>query len=331
LGIQVHELPFTRSGQSLFKEVKTVIHLLKILRNVKPDLLHTVTIKPVLYGGILARLTRIPAVVAAISGLGLVFVARDFKTKITKIIATSLYRLAFGHKNLKVIFQNPSDRQLLVKYIQLASDKIVMIKGSGADLKEYNYQLEPTGLCSVVMASRLLKEKGVYEFIEAANILYKKKVAVQFLLVGEPDPGNPNSVSEIEFQQWKSEGVVKVLGFRSDISNIFSNANIVALPSFYGEGLPKVLIEAAACGRPIITTDNPGCKEALVEGEGETGIVVPVKNATKLADAIETLVKDDARRIEMGKNARKFAEREFDVNGVISKHMDIYHELIKLS
>jgi len=329
LGVKLHEIPFSRSGQGLLNELYTLKQVYRVLTKVKPDVLHTVTIKPVLYGGIMARLARVPAVVAAISGLGLVFVADDFKTKVTKTIATGLYRLAFGHRNMKVIFQNPSDRQSLVDSIQLPSHKIVMIKGSGADLKEYDFKLEPKGLCTVVMASRLLKEKGVYQFVEAANILKLKNVAVQFQLVGEPDPGNPNSVSEFELEQWKDEGTVKILGYRSDISTVFSNSNIVALPSFYGEGLPKVLIEAAACGRPIITTDNPGCKEALIEGE--TGLVVPVKDATKLAEAIESLVVDNSRRVLMGQRARKFAEAEFDVNTVVKKHLDIYSELIRSS
>jgi glycosyltransferase involved in cell wall biosynthesis len=326
LGIKLHEIPFSRSGRGLLNELNTLKQIYQVLTKVRPDVLHTVTIKPVLYGGAMARLARVPAVVAAVSGLGLVFVADDFKTKITKTIAKVLYKLAFGHRNLKVIFQNSSDRKLLVDSIQLANTKIVMIKGSGADLTEYCFKPEPVGLCTVVMASRLLKEKGVYQFVEAANILKRKRVAVQFLLAGEPDPGNPNSVTERELQQWKNEGTVKILGFRSDISNLFSNSNIVALPSFYGEGLPKVLIEAAACGRAIITTNNPGCREALIDGE--TGLVVPVKDATKLAEAIESLVLDKSKRALMGRRARKFAEAEFDIGAVVSKHLDIYSELI---
>lgn len=325
LGIHLHEITFSRSGLGMLSELRTLVSLVRLFQKLKPDILHTVTIKPVLYGGIASRLAGVPAMVSAVSGLGFVFVAETFKAKITKEIVRLLYGFAFRHQNMKVIFQNSSDRDILVGAVNLSASKVSMISGSGVDLGEYTYQPEPENCRYIVMASRLLKEKGVFQFVNAARLLKKKGFAFEFLLVGVPDSGNPNSVSIAELEEWKAEGVIQVLGFRADVKDIFVNASMVVLPSFYGEGLPKVLIEAAACGRPIITSDNPGCRDAVIDGE--TGIVVPIKDEVKLAEAIEYLANNKEIRLRMGQKARLLAETEFDINCVVDKHLKIYAEL----
>lgn len=326
LGFVLHKLPFDRSGSGIFQEMKTFVAILRLFKNVKPDLVHAVTIKPVLYGGIAARLSGVKNMVFAVSGLGLVFVAEGLAAKARRWVISRLYALALGLKNSKVIFQNPVDRKVLQNAIGIEDDRCVMIKGSGADLSAYSMLPEPDKV-SVVMAARLLKEKGVYHFVEAARLLTQRDVQAVFKLVGEPDPGNPNTVTDKELAVWREEGVVELLGFRQDINDIFAASNIIVLPSFYGEGLPKVLIEAAACGRAVVTTDNPGCLEAVEVNK--TALVVPVKDTVALADAIERLIKHPELRKSFGLAGRRLAEREFDVNSVVDKHLAIYDDLLR--
>lgn len=324
-GLIVHPVPFARSEGGLFKEFKTFLKLVGIIKSIQPDIVHAVTIKPVLYGGIASRFAKVGGVVFAVSGLGLVFVAEGFKAKLRKFLVSILYKFAFGQKVFKVIFQNPTDKAVLQKAIGIGESNCVMIKGSGADLSKYVYKDEPEGIPVIVMASRLLREKGVYQFVEAARILRLRNIEARFLLVGEPDYGNPNTVTREELEAWKTEGVIESLGFRADVEEVFASANIVALPSFYGEGVPKVLIEAAACGRAIVTTNNPGCAEAVVHGK--TGLIIPIRDPDSLANAIVELIRKPDLRNLMGKEARCYAEREFDVKSVVSKHLEIYQEV----
>lgn len=327
LGIIIHPFSFSRSGKNALRELVSIFKLYQKVKKIKPDLVHLVTIKPVLYGGIVARLAKAPAVVSAISGLGFLFVKRGtLKAGLLRTIVLFLYRLAMGHSNQRVIFQNPTDRQALVVAGGVEKDKTRMIRGSGVDLQDYPVLPEPDGVPVVVMASRLLKDKGVHEFIEAARTIKSKGIKARFQLIGEPDSGNPESVTAEAVQSWQDEGVVECLGFRSDITELFAQAHIVTLPSYYGEGLPKVLIEAAACGRAVITTDMPGCRDAIEPDV--SGLLVPARDAEALAQAIERLIEDDTLRQQMGRAGRDLAEREFGIDKVIAAHLAIYQELI---
>ena len=327
LGLKVHSLPFSRSGKNIFNEFKTLFAINKVFRNVKPDLVHAVTIKPVLYGGIISRLCNAPAFVGAISGLGLVFIANDLKTKLIRFFVKALYKQSFKHRNMKAIFQNEVDKGTLINSGIINADNTFLIKGSGADLSEYSFTVEVDGTPTVIMAARLLKEKGVLEFISMARTLKEKGVVANFVLVGEPDYGNPNSFTEDDLVLWRNEGFIELVGFSSEIPKLFSQAHVVVLPSFYGEGLPKVLIEAAACGRPIVTTNNPGCREAVIENE--TGFIVPIKDVKALSASVLKLIDDKELRIQMGLAAREFAVKEFDVRNVVKKHLEIYNELLE--
>jgi glycosyltransferase involved in cell wall biosynthesis len=326
MGLVLHEINFSRSGNGLLNEIKTLKNLRTVIKEVNPCLIHAVTIKAVLYSGLLINtLKQKPAFVAAISGLGYVFSAKSIRAKLTRFLVSILYRLSLRHVRVAVIFQNDIDEKVLTEIVGLPNEKKVKIRGSGADLQQY--RAVPEHECSkicVVMACRLLKEKGVYEFVEAARLL--KSDYYEFLLVGSIDPENPNTVQQHEIDEWNEEGIIKALGNRNDIPSIFAESHIVTLPSYYGEGVPKVLIEAAACGRPIVTTDNPGCRDAVIPSE--TGLLVPVKNAEDLAKAIQKLAENKVMRINMGVKARLFAEQEFDVKNVVEKHMDIYKELL---
>lgn len=328
-GLVVHPLAMDRSSAGVGNAWRTMVELWRVFMAVRPDVVHLVTIKPVLLGGLMARLAGVPAVVAAISGLGFVFVAQGVKAKGRRLLVGLLYRLALGHRNLKVIFQNPDDRASLAKVMHLAVNKVAMIRGSGVDLVQYVHSSIPSGVPVVVLAARLLADKGVREFVQAARLLKQRGVFVRFCLVGTVDPANPTSLTDAELAQWVSEGVVEVWGHRSDMPQVLAAAQIVVLPSYYGEGLPKVLIEAAACGRAVVTTDHPGCRDAI--DPGVTGVLVPVRDAEALADAIKGLINDPAQCQAMGNAGRALAERAFDVRQVVDAHLRIYQELIDKS
>jgi glycosyltransferase involved in cell wall biosynthesis len=329
MGFNVFDIPFSRSGGGIVNELKTIKCIRRVIKAVNPSLVHTVTIKPVLYTGLaLKTISQNIPFVAAISGLGYVFTANTLRAKLTRLIVSAFYKVALSQKYKTVIFQNTSDENILTKVASLAPNDKVLIKGSGADLSVYSHLPEKSDAnIKIVMACRLLREKGVYVYIEAAKIVKKHYPDTEFLLVGTPDLENPNTVKKVEIVQWVCDGTINYLGHRNDIPSVFTNSNIVCLPSFYGEGVPKVLIEAAACGRAIVTTDNPGCKDAIINGV--TGIAVPVRDVQSLASAIIKLLDEPALRISMGVKGRYFAEQEFDVRSVVTKHLDIYNELLQ--
>ena len=328
-GLVVHPLALDRSSTGLGNAWRTMVQLWQVFRAVRPDVVHLVTIKPVLLGGLVARLTGVPAVVVAVSGLGFVFMARGAKAAVRRWLVVALYRVALGHRNLKVIFQNPDDRASLTKLAHLPDSKIAMIRGSGVELTHYSGTPEPLGVPVVLLAARLLADKGVREFVQAARLLKQQGVSARFCLVGSIDPAIPASLADAELTQWASEGVVELWGQRSDMPRVLAAAQVVVLPSYYGEGLPKVLIEAAACGRAVVTTDHPGCRDAI--DPGVTGLLVPVRNAEALADALKGLINDPARCQAMGNAGRALAESAFDVRQVVAAHLRIYQELIDKS
>lgn len=323
-----HSIHFTRNGQNPFVELLTLIQIYRLLVLLRPQLLHLITIKPILYGGIAARLSRVPGVVFAVSGLGPAFSGRGLWGSLRLKLVLSLYRVAFKQERLAVIFQNSDDKGILVEAGIMDSKHAFMIPGSGVDLCEYAFRNEPNGKPVIVMAARLLKDKGVLEFIEAARLLNHRGMDVIMRLIGSPDLGNAATVSYEELGQWESEGVIELTGFRSDIPEQYAQANVVCLPSYYGEGLPKTLIEAAACGRAVITTDHPGCRDAIVPGV--TGLLVPVKDSYALADAIQKLIESPEKREQMGYAGREYAEQFFSVEAVVQKHMNIYERLISV-
>ncbi|WP_028484060.1 glycosyltransferase family 4 protein [Thioalkalivibrio sp. ALE17] len=317
-------VPISRRGANPFAEARSLWALYRLFRHLRPDLVHLVTIKPVLYGGMMARLARVPAVVSAISGLGTLFTTSGGRAGLMRRVAQAMYRVALGHGNQTVILQNPDDRMALIREGGLREEKTEIIRGSGVDLEGYACHAEPLGTPVVVMAVRLLREKGIEEFIEAARLVVARGVQARFLVVGDPDPGNPSSVSAEDVDRWRAEGVAEFLGFRQDIARIFRESHVVVLPS-YREGLPKVLIEAAACGRAVVTTDVPGCRDAIEDGE--TGVLVPVRDVPALADALQALVEDPERRQAMGRAGRALAEREFAIEKVVDAHLEIYRRL----
>lgn len=324
-GFYHHSINFSRSGQNPIVELATLMSLFRLLQKVKPDLVHLITIKPVLYGGIAARLVGVPGVVAAVSGMGTVFLADSAFAKIRRWLIAKLYSAAFKQKHLRIIFQNPDDRDSVAAFCALKGDSTRLIRGSGVSLVEYPCVPEQeVARPVVVMAARLLRDKGVLEFVEAARILRDRGTLAQMRLIGSADPGNLTSVTEHQLAGWGKEGVVEIMGYRADIAEQYAGAHIVCLPS-YREGLPKSLVEAAACGRAVVTTDVPGCRDAIAPGE--TGLLVPVRNPVALADAIEKLIENTWLRREMGAAGRVLAENEFSIEKIVAEHLKIYDEV----
>ncbi|WP_137885665.1 glycosyltransferase family 4 protein [Pseudomonas sp. 2FE] len=319
-----HALPLSRSGKNPLAELRAIASIYQLFRALQPDLVHLVTIKPVLYGGIAARLVGVRGVVAAVSGLGFVFLASGLKATLMRFPIKLLYRFALGKQNLRVIFQNPDDRDVLLNMGALDAGKVEMIRGSGVDLAHYPALPEPEGLPVICLAARLLRDKGVREFVEAARLLRQRGVRATFRLIGDADPGNPATVTADELKGWSQEAVVELLGYRKDIAKLFAAAHVVVLPS-YREGLPKVLVEAAACGRAVVTTDVPGCRDAIEPDV--TGLLVPARDSVALADAIQRLVDDSTLRRSFGQAGRALAEREFAIEKIVQAHLDIYKKL----
>lgn len=325
LGMTHHAIPMTRSGKHPLQELGTLLALVRLFRRVRPDVVHLVTIKPVLYGGIAARLARVRGMVAAISGLGFVFLSNSLKMRLVRSVVARLYRIALGHPNSRVIFQNANDRDLLKSLGAVRDAQVVMIRGAGVDLDAYRALPEPPAPPVVVtMVARLLRDKGVQEFVQAAGLLRQRGLPVTMQLVGGVDAGNPASATQSEVDAWQRDGAVQALGERSDVAALYAASHIAVLPS-YREGLPKSLIEAAACARAVVTTDVPGCRDAIEAGE--TGLLVPVRDAPALADAIARLAEDPALRQAMGLAGRALAEREFNIERVASIHVALYDAL----
>lgn len=324
-GLHFHAIPMLRSSTRVWKELRSLRALVGLYRHLCPDLVHHAAIKPVLYGGVAARLAKVPAAVYAISGLGHMFVERGTKARLLRSIVKQVYGFVFSHPHDKIIFQNPDDRQLMLQAQLVTATDSILIRGSGVDMEMFTPRPEAEGPPVVVLAARMLWEKGVGEFVDAARQLREQKVDARFILAGESDPGNPSAVPVWQLEQWHDSGVVEWLGACDDMARIFAEAHVVCLPS-YREGLPKVLIEAAACGRPIVTTDVPGCRE-VVRHE-ENGLLVPARNPAALAAALRRLITSAVLRQFLGQRGREIAVAEFALEKVVAQTLAIYEEML---
>jgi len=319
-GFTLHGLDIDRRSASVWQALKLLMGLRQLMVELAPDVVHLVTIKPVLLGGLAARMARVPRVIAAISGLGFVFTARGLRASARRVVVSTLYRLALVHPGVHVVFQNADDQALLQRYAGIRNDQVVRIRGSGVDLGAWSVRPMPEGAPLILMPSRLLLDKGVVEFVEAARRLRGYRHA-RFVLVGDIDAGNPTSLSHQQIQGWVAEGIVEWWGHRRDMAEVLAQAHMVVLPS-YREGLPKALIEAAACGRAVVTTDVPGCRDAI--DPDRTGLLVEVRNPEALAQAIRILLDDPYRLRTMGEAGRRWAEQVFDLREVVSRHLAMY-------
>jgi glycosyltransferase involved in cell wall biosynthesis len=324
-GITLHRLSLSRSGSRPLDLLATFRELSRLFGELRPDIVHLVTLKPVLLGGIAARLRGIANVVLAIPGRGTVFSAAGIVATLRRWCALLLYRLAYRRKRNRVIFQNVEDRDYFLSRSIFDSQDVRLIRGSGVDIGAYSLRPErDTDEKRVVLASRMLIEKGIADFVAAAKALREQGVKARFVLVGAPDPGNPHSHTAEQLTSWHESGVVEWLGYRTDMPAIFGDCHIVCLPTYYGEGLPKVLIEAAACGRPIVTTDTPGCRDIV--RDGVNGVLVAPRDVAALSAALRRLIDDKQLRAEMGRRGRALVEAEFTVETVVQATLSVYRE-----
>lgn len=319
--------PLELEGKSLnpFQELRTLIDLIRLYRTVAPEIVHHIAFKGVLYGSIAARIARVPRVVNAFTGLGHLFSADTPKVKIVRWVVLQLARLGFGHPRSRTIFQNPDNIEEFVGRGVLNRNQVRLIKGSGVDVGTFEPAPESEGSPVVILASRLVWDKGIGEFVDAARQLRREGIDARFALVGKSDPLNPNAVPEEQLRAWDDESAVEWWGFQEDMPGIFASTHVVCLPSYYREGVPKVLIEAAACERPIVTTDMPGCREIVKDGQN--GILVPPRNVESLAAALKETIENPRLRREMGKAGRQFVQDEFSIDRVVKDTMGVYDEL----
>lgn len=319
LGFRWICFPLARRGLNPLAEIRTIVRLFGLYRREKPDLVHQFTVKCVLYGSLVCLLLGIHPAVNSVEGLGYVFTegggTRRWLRGLVKLIYWSVLRPTW------VIFLNPDDRLFFLKNHLVNPKQIVLIRSSGVDIQKFSPRPELEGVALVTLPARLLWDKGVGEFVTAARQLRTAGLRARFALVGDNDDGNPASVDSSQLREWEKEGVIEWWGWKENMADVYAQSAVVCLPS-YREGLPITLIEAAACGRPIVASDVPGCREVV--RQGENGLLVPVRDAGALAEALLDLLKNPTRRIEMGIRSRIIAEKEFSMELVISQILALY-------
>ncbi|MDR6492264.1 glycosyltransferase family 4 protein [Paraburkholderia sp. 22099] len=332
LGFRWEPAPMVRRSLNPLREVTLLMWLVRFLRRERPDLVHGFTIKCAVYGSLSSRLAGVAVRVNAVAGMGYVFSSRDVKAVVLRPLVRRVMRMAFGGKRSMLILQNPDDLALFRTANIVDERAIRVIKGSGVNISRFkprSEEAEPLEAQSlrVVLAGRLLWDKGIAEYVEAARILKAEGRSVRCILAGTPDPGNPAAVDENLLRGWVRDGLVEWLGHVSDMPALFAETDVAVLPS-YREGLPKSMIEAAACALPLIITDAPGCRE-VVGIDGEEGLVVPVRDGRALADAIRRLDDDRALARKLGEAARQKALREFDEQIIIERTLAVYREVLE--
>lgn len=319
----------SRRGMNPFFELVALIELVRLYWREKPRAVHHFTIKCVLYGTIAAKLTGVRSVVNAVTGLGHIFLGQRTITRLARPFIRFLYRKILHARRGHVVFQNPDDLGAFIEAGLVAPEKTVLIRSSGVCLKRFaprpgGPEINSSTFPNVLFVGRLLKEKGVYDFVEAARILKSHKDTICFQMAGAPDPGNPSSISLDTLNQWRQEGAVDMLGHVDSIADVMALAYVVVLPS-YREGTPRTLLEAAAMGKPIVATDVPGCREVVQDGHN--GFLVPCKDPKALAEAIEKILTNPELAAQMGKNGHQLVAQEFSVESVVQKTIKVYEQI----
>lgn len=313
----------SRKGINPLKETETIRVIKSIYEQEKPDLVHHFTIKCVIYGSLAAKDLGISSIINSITGLGYTFLSEKPHVKVIREVVKRLYRKALD--GTEVIFENPDDRKLFREMELVGKDNSHIILGTGIDTEKFIPVPPPNSMPLTILPSRMIWDKGVGEFVEAARMIRESGINARFALVGNNDIGNPTCIPFDQLTQWQKEGNVEWWGWQDDVVTVISMSHIVCLPS-YREGLPKILIEAASCGRPIVTTDVPGCREVVEDGIN--GYLVPSKNADKLKEALIKLIENEDLRNEMGRASRKFAEERFSNQIVNEGIYSIYQKAI---
>lgn len=333
LGFAHYSLKMRRSSRNPLREMVGLLDLVKLYRRLRPDIVHQVSIKPIIYGSLAAKIAGIPAVVNAVTGLGFVFIAGGRRKRVLRRLVESVYCLLGKRMQVRFLFENPDDRDHFLEKSIIVPEKAVLILGSGVDIEHFHPQkteLEDpasvTQISVVLLAARLLWHKGVEEFVKAARVLQKKGIKAEFWLAGMPDMSNPAAVPVSRLLYWHRQGAVRWLGFQNDMPALYQKAAIVCLPTRYREGIPVTLLEAAASGKPLVATDMPGCREIV--RPGENGFLVTPGDVSDLAAALEKLLLNRQLRVKFGRNGRQMVEKGFSDKKVISDTFTVYRELL---
>ena len=323
-GIDFVDLPVSRSGTNPLREIQTVAFLARLYRRLRPSLIHHVTLKPVVYGSLASRSTPDVPVVNAVSGLGYTFISKASWHPL-RLVVQRLYALALRRRRLWTIFQNDDDLAHFVDDGLVDPDGAILIRGSGVDVQRFTPTAELSGAPVVVLPARLLRDKGVVEFVEAARQLRAEGSPARFALVGMLDPDNPAGIDEATVERWVATGDIEWWGFRDDMPEVYRQATVVVLPS-YREGLPKALLEAGASARTLITTDVPGCRDVVTDDE--TGLVVPVRDASALAGALRRVLGDSALRGRLRAAARENVVAHHTIEHIVEAHFSAYERIL---
>jgi glycosyltransferase involved in cell wall biosynthesis len=325
-GLTLHPIPLVQHGRRPIDELRTLLALLQLYRRVRPDILHHVTIKPLLYGGIAARVTGCHRVVAAMSGLGRAFRDDSGRARRPGPILRAALRFALPRRSTHLLFQNQEDLEVFHELGLVEAPRATLVRGSGVDLERFRSVPEPLPTDSkpiFLYAGRLMWQKGLGTFAEVAG---RAADVASFHVAGYSEAGSPDAVPTEQLEAWAAEGRIVWLGARADMPQVISAANVVVLPTVYGEGVPKTLIEAAACGRPIVTSDAPGCRDIC--RDGINGILTAPGDPDALEQAIRRLAGDAQLRDRMGTAGRRIAEEDFSIDHVVAQTLALYERVL---
>lgn len=307
-------------------EIVSFFKLLRIYWREKPLIVHHHTIKCVLYGTLAARLTRVRGIVNSITGMGYIFSSTDRRATMLRPFVKLFYRWVLRQRNVRVIFENKTDLEIFISQQLTGRGQVTLISGVGVDTNKFLPTPEPADPIVILMASRMLWDKGVGIFVEAMRILNKRH-RFRAVLAGEPDSGNPSHIEPHVLENWQKEGLVEWWGWQADMPGTYSKSHIVAFPTMYGEGVPTVLLEALACGRAVVATDVPGCRDVITHGVN--GLLIPARSAEALAEALEILILDKDMRSRMGGIGREIAVKQFSISKVNRETLAVYNLLYK--
>ena len=324
-GLRTAPISLQRSGRNPFTDFASIQQITDLYQRERPDLVHHVALKPILYGGYAAKRAQVPAVINAVAGMGFMFISNSLFARTARPFIMQAQRALMNRRNAKTILQNPDDFKLYTESFGVSPDQIAIIPGAGVNTDHFTATPEPDGVPTAVCVSRMLRDKGIHELVAAKRLLDRKGIGLRIRLVG-PTDDNPASIPHATLSEWHKEGVVDVVGASDDIAGEYANAHIAVLPS-YREGLPKSLLEAAACGRPLVATDVPGCREVCIENE--TGLRVPARAVDELAVALERLATDRDLRLRLGANARRRAETVFAERIINDQTLALYQDMLE--
>lgn len=325
-GIEVIPVSMDRTGTNPLREARTIAEIAGIYRRLKPDLTHHFSVKAALHGSMAARIAGVPAYVNSITGLGYMFVEGGRSPRLQALVLRAL-TTALASNRTRVIFQNVDDQGEFIRRGIVPESRTVLIRGSGVDTSEFAPTPEPGGPPVIVLASRLIWDKGVGELVEASRALKAEGLAFRVILAGVPDAANPRSIEPEVLAGWVAEGLVENPGYVGDVAGLLAGAHVACLPSAYREGVPLFLLEAASSGRPVVTTDMPGCRDAVVDGV--TGLVIPPRDAPALTRALRTLIQDRDARLRMGAAGRDRVLAHFSEERVLRGIFDVYEGLLE--